>query len=116
MRSRGSTTYTISLAVVPALIIGLSPGSASASPADLTYSHRVDSAAVSQIGSTLDEMLAGQVRDLQEILAHAAPTSFHQDVVFSLGPSQRSRHRGRVLQRDRPLALAEAPGEFDHLL
>jgi len=70
--------------------------------------------AVSEIGARLDEMLSVRHGELNRI--QQEPDGTFEEVTFGLRPLARTRHRGRLIQRDRPLRFAENPADYEHLL
>ena len=109
--SRGASPYTLSLAVVPALL-SLVSLQAPESPPQVPAA--AISAAASDLGANVDSYFTLCSWDLAKRVAEA---DYHApDIILALRPNRRYVVRGQIIPRNRTLGLAESDGDFDHLL
>jgi hypothetical protein len=97
------------MAAWPAL---LAPASASQTVFGPVVTDRRLVAAVSEIGADLDGKLAAARQDLFLV---AETFDLVPDITFELVSRGRTRHRARVVHRDRAIPLVEGATDFDYL-
>jgi hypothetical protein len=108
LESRRVTPYVVSLGVLPGLLTVAPPRhNDTAEPVEYVSA----SGAVSSVGATLDEWLS---RTRSE-LGSSVDDSFvvFEDTTFELRPHKRTRHRARLIRRNRTLRFADSGAEFE---
>lgn len=108
--TKRTSPYVASMVVWPA-VLGIGPVLDAAPTPDL---RQVLFVAVSQIGAELDKRVSATRRQLGHTLEDEMGR--FEDVTFRLHPLVRTKHRGRIIRRNRGLRFAEEPANYEHLV